>query len=274
LHPKGLVVGVTNSIKVWDCDNFGKLYEIHSTYDVGDYFCVAYSSRLNVIYLGAQNTSIQVGSQPKTILSTDEAKWYDLNEETTKPVDHTKHPYFRQDRFFDSKGPGGIPTPKPDHCDTPPSWEISRSDLQLDRQYVIPFAHYGYVYCMLLFRGILTDDPETELLVTGGGDGSIKVWTILPNCHGQIRQLCELGSEREDRESVLSLALDGSFLVSGRLGGEVNIWDLDTRQLVRTLKSGVQDVHSLSVGGGYLLAAGTNGKVEVCFLLLQFLFQN
>jgi di- and tripeptidase len=181
-------------------------------------------------------------------------------------VDHTKHPYFRQDRFFDSKGPGGISTPKPDHCDTPPSWEISKTDLQLDRQYVVPFAHYGYVYCMLLLDGILTDDPETELLVTGGGDGSIKTWTIQHNCHGLIEELCELGSEQEGRESVLSLALDGTFLMSGRLGGEVNIWDLETRQLVRTLRSQVQDVHSLSVGGGFLFAAGANGKVEVRIL--------
>jgi di- and tripeptidase len=116
---------------------------------------------------------------------------------------------------------------------------------------------------MLLLDGILTDDPESELLVTGGGDGSIKIWTIQHNCHGLIVELYELGSEREDRESVLSLALDGTFLMSGRLGGEVNIWDLETRQLVRTLRSQVQDVHSLSVGGGFLFAAGANGRVEV-----------
>jgi di- and tripeptidase len=58
-------------MKVWDCDNFRKIYEIHSTYDVGDYFCVAYSSKLDVIYLGAQNASIQVGPQTPKRLDTE-----------------------------------------------------------------------------------------------------------------------------------------------------------------------------------------------------------
>jgi di- and tripeptidase len=116
---------------------------------------------------------------------------------------------------------------------------------------------------MLLVEGIVTDDPEEEVLVSGSGDGTINVWSLLPNQGGRIKELFSLGGNREDREPVYSLALDGTFLISGRSDGEVNIWDLETRQLVRTLKSKVDDVRGLSIGGNYLFTAGANGNVEV-----------
>lgn len=115
---------------------------------------------------------------------------------------------------------------------------------------------------MLLIKGIVTDDPEEETLITGSGDGSVKLWRILPEESGRIQELYELGSDEEDRESVFSLALDGTFLITGRLDGEVNIWDLETRQLVRTLKTKVHDVNTLCIGGGCLFIAGVNGKIE------------
>ncbi len=47
--------------QVWCTHSLNRLYSIYSTYDVGDLFCVAYSASLKTVYLGAQNTSIQVG---------------------------------------------------------------------------------------------------------------------------------------------------------------------------------------------------------------------
>ena len=49
-----------NKFKVWCTTKLTRLYHIWSTYDVGDVFCVAYSASLDMVYLGAQNTSIQV----------------------------------------------------------------------------------------------------------------------------------------------------------------------------------------------------------------------
>lgn len=46
--------------QVWCTSSFGRLYALWSPYDVGDIFCVAYSSYHKTLYLGAQNTSIQV----------------------------------------------------------------------------------------------------------------------------------------------------------------------------------------------------------------------
>ena len=46
--------------QVWELDSYKHLASIYSAYDIGDIFCIAYSSTLETIYLGCQNTSIQV----------------------------------------------------------------------------------------------------------------------------------------------------------------------------------------------------------------------
>jgi di- and tripeptidase len=120
---------------------------------------------------------------------------------------------------------------------------------------------------MLLAKG-LKDDPSEEVLISGGGDGAIKIWSLAEK-GGGINELHRLDDGRDEGESVLSLALDGLFLYSGRLSGEVNVWDLETKQLVRSLKAQTDDVLALSVGGGYLFCAGVTGVVEVCCALMR-----
>jgi len=114
---------------------------------------------------------------------------------------------------------------------------------------------------MLLVRGIF--DSGNECLISGGGDGNIKIWALNKQHGGAIRELHQLDDGREEGESVLSLALDGTFLYSGRVDGEINVWDLETQQLVRSLKAHTDDVLSLCVGGGFLFGAGTTGVIEV-----------
>lgn len=116
---------------------------------------------------------------------------------------------------------------------------------------------------MLLGQGILPEAPKEEVLVSGGGDGRINLWRIDPKKHGAISAICTLEDGREEGESILSLAKEGTFLYSGRLGGEVNVWDLETRQIVRSLKANTGDVLCLSLGGGLLFAGGVEGVVQV-----------
>ncbi|KAF2453800.1 hypothetical protein BDY21DRAFT_401297 [Lineolata rhizophorae] len=239
-----------------------RVYSVYSPYDVGDLFCAAYSSRAQTLYLGAQNTSIQ---------------WYDLRERDARPRPHpAAHPSFRDHRFFDSCGPGGVRAPRRRHA-------VGGQVLEIDRRHIRQFAHYGYVYCMVLARGVVADgdgdadadaDADSEVLISGGGDGAIKVWRLDAADGGAVRELCTLEDGREAGEPVLSLALDGSFLYSGRLGGEVNVWDLETRQLLRNLRARTDDVLTLSVGGPFLFTAGVSGVVEVtCGFFLRFFFK-
>ena len=118
---------------------------------------------------------------------------------------------------------------------------------------------------MLLGSGILPEAPSEEVLVSGGGDGRILLWRIDPTQRGSISGIYTLEDGREEGESILSLAREGSFLYSGRFDGEVNVWDLETRQLVRSLKASTGDVHTLSLGAGVLYAGGKAGSMQVSF---------
>jgi di- and tripeptidase len=173
----------------------------------------------------------------------------------------TAHPWHRQSRFFDSPGPGGVRTPRKDAPGAGPGDARGGQTLEIDRHDICQFAHNGYVYCMLLARG-LTSNTQEELLISGGGDGTIKIWA-LNEPSGAIEELHTLEDGREHGESVLSIALDGNFLYAGRADGEVNLWDLETKQLVRNLKTRTDDVLALSVGGGFIFCAGLSGVVEV-----------
>jgi di- and tripeptidase len=235
-------------VNVWSTSTFAHLYALWSPYDIGDIFCLAYSSLHRTLYLGAQNTSIQ---------------WYDLKEKDSRPTPaQTSHPSERKNRFFDSLGPGGVQTPKPSGTDTRPRDAVGGQELQIDSQDIYQFAHFGYVHCMLLGKGILPEAPNEEVLVSGGGDGRILLWRIDPTRRGLISNIHTLEDGREEGESILSLAREGSFLYSGRFDGEVNVWDLETRQLVRSLKASTGDVHSLTLGGGALFAGGKSGVVQ------------
>lgn len=116
---------------------------------------------------------------------------------------------------------------------------------------------------MLLGTGVLPDAPSEEVLISGGGDGRILLWRIDAERRGAISSICTLEDGREEGESILSLAREGSFLYSGRFDGEINVWDLETRQLVRSLKASTGDVHTLTLGASILYAGGKTGIMQV-----------
>ena len=157
-------------VNVWGASNLQRLYSIYSSYDVGDVFCLAYSSKLQTVYLGAQNTSIQ---------------WYDLSQRHLRPPpDPESHPSYRNHRFFDSKGPGGTSTPR--RASATENRALGGQQLQIERNHIIQYAHYGYVYCMLLAQDLSTPNLYGETLISGGGDGSIKLWSLDSSAEGAI----------------------------------------------------------------------------------------
>ena len=113
---------------------------------------------------------------------------------------------------------------------------------------------------MLLAKDLSTGGNDPEILISGGGDGTVKIWPLQSDGDGPIaKPIC---LERGD-ESVLSMALDGTVLYCGKLEGEVDVWDLDTRQLIRTVKAHDADVLTLAVGHGFIFSGPSNGIAKV-----------
>ncbi|KAI4144014.1 MAG: hypothetical protein L6R39_004352 [Caloplaca ligustica] len=230
-------------VNVWCTKTLSPLYSIYSTYDVGDVFCVAYAASLETVYLGSQNTSIQ---------------WYDLSEKDRRPIpDLSRHPLNRNHRFFDSKGPGGAPTPRRASASEPRSH--SGKQLEIDKSDILQYAHNGYTYCMILAGGSEEGVFGDEVLISGGGDGTIKIWALAADKGGAISELKTLES---GDEAVLTLTIDDTLLYSGRAGGDINVWDLETCQLVRRIESHVVDVLTLCVGHGSVFSGSANGAVK------------
>lgn len=243
-------------INVWCPKTMKRLYEIYSTYDVGDIFSVAYSAQHETVYVGAQNTSIQ---------------WVSLSDPNNRvPHDSSQHPDRRNHRFFDSRAAGGSTTPRR----TDERWtQIPRSEkvVEIHPGALQMFAHYGYVYSMLMAKGpTVLVEPDEEVLISGGGDGTIKLWKLGAEGDKQaeesdrepgLQELMSLGSD--DAESVMSLAIDGSFLYAGKLQGIIELWDLDTKSKLRVIKSHKGDIMTLQMNWGYLFSASRSGSASV-----------
>ncbi|KAK4958054.1 hypothetical protein LTR10_004479 [Elasticomyces elasticus] len=236
-------------VNVWNTADLTRKCCLYSSFDVGDVFCVSYSESLQMVYLGAQNTTIQ---------------WCSLQDRGKKPSAPRReaHPSLRDDPFFDSAGPGGVRTPRPTEADVMPKDARGGDIIEIGKENVKHFAHYGYVYCMQLVKDGVPESAGSEVLITGGGDGVVKLWKLDVKHGGAVEELYTLEDGREEGHSILSIAIDGTFLYTGRSGGEVDVWDTETRQLVRNLKAHRDDVSSISVGGGFMFSAAVTGYVR------------
>lgn len=236
-------------VNVWRTKDLKRECCLYSSFDVGDIFCVAYSSALGTVYLGAQNTTIQ---------------WCCQNQKGSQacPARTERRESVRDDPFFDSRGPGGVRTPRPADADVVPKHAHGGEVIEIGAENAKHFAHYGYVYCMALAKGIPEAGGGQEILVTGGGDGAVKLWWLDAKNGGAPEELYQLDDGREQGHSILSISVDGTFLYSGRSGGEIDVWDLETRQLIRNLKAHRDDVLAISIGGGFMFSAAVTGYVR------------
>jgi WD40 repeat protein len=73
-----------------------------------------------------------------------------------------------------------------------------------------------------------------DILVTGGSDGSVRVWSLTD--YQAIHRLAAHDN------SVTSLQFDNSRIVSGGSDGRVKIWDLKKGTLVRELSTPAESV--------------------------------
>ncbi|GAQ42177.1 WD repeat protein [Aspergillus niger] len=235
------IVNVATS--VWSTRTFDRLYSIHSHHDVGDIFAVAYSSTLKTIYCGGQNTSIQ---------------WCDISQTDAASTQRSAAQLSRRThRFFDSKGPDGSRAPRsdPGADGVHPGGQV----LTFKRDHHRLFSHHGYIYTMLLVRGLIEQAPTEEVLLTGAGDGVVKLWRLDQAKDNAVpSQIAKL----QNGDPVLSIAVEGSFLYCGLAGGALNIWNLDSYQLVKRISMHTGDLWAVDIIHGVAVCGDSNGVIK------------
>lgn len=99
-----------------------------------------------------------------------------------------------------------------------------------------------------------------ELLLTGSGDGSVKMWRLGKEPDSTPVQLADL---QNGSDSVLSLAVEGSFLYCGLEGGAMNIWNLDSHQVVKKIRKHAGDLWAIDIIKGITISGDSHGIVKV-----------
>ncbi|OJJ50197.1 hypothetical protein ASPZODRAFT_58230 [Penicilliopsis zonata CBS 506.65] len=239
--------GGDSVVNVWSTTTFERLYSIYSHHDVGDIFAVVYSSTRDTVYCGGQNTSIQ---------------WCDLSGSSTASATTSAgphHPSRRTHRFFDSRGPDGKRAPRSDsNSDDAQAITEGGQLLTFKRDHHKLFSHHGYVYSMRLVAGLVESAPLEEVLLTGSGDGVVKLWHLAQQTNSVPTQMAKL----QNGDPVLSIAVDGSFLYCGLVGGALNIWNLDSYQLVKRITKHIGDLWAVDIIRSVAVCGDSNGIVK------------
>ncbi|KAJ5619821.1 WD repeat protein [Penicillium lagena] len=234
--------GGDSVVNVWSTKTFERLYSIHSHHDVGDISTVVYSMTNQTMYCGAQNTSIQ---------------WCDLSEaSSTVNQAPSAHPAKRTHRFFDSRGPDGTRPPR--SSDGTHSVSHGGRVLTFKRDHHQLFSHHGYVYSMLLVKGLIESAPSEEALLTGAGDGVVKLWRLGREPGVAPTQVAKF----QNGDSVLSIAVEGPLLYCGLVGGALNIWNLDSNQLVKRITRHTGDLWAVDIIQGVAICGDSSGTVK------------
>lgn len=97
-----------------------------------------------------------------------------------------------------------------------------------------------------------------EVLLSGGGDGVVKLWALEKKT-GAIEELQSLSG---GDSGVLSMVCQEGLLYCGLTDGEICIWDLDTCQLIRTVKSHCDDVLTMSIKGDFMFSGSASGYMR------------
>ncbi|CEP18781.1 hypothetical protein [Parasitella parasitica] len=125
-------------------------------------------------------------------------------------------------------------------------------------------AHDGYIYCLLHAKDI--PNVEGEVLISGSGDGDVKIWGIGKS---GIELLHTLKGNLDKGILCLALSEDG-YLFCGVQGGDVQIWDLETHQMIRSVMAHTKDVLAISIRGSGFVSASADGSIKIWTEGFQF----
>lgn len=113
---------------------------------------------------------------------------------------------------------------------------------------------------MLLVKGLIESAPSEEALLTGAGDGVVKLWRLGQEPGAAPSQIAKL----QNGDPVLSVAVEGPLLYCGLAGGALNIWNLDSQQLVKRITRQTGDLWAVHVIQGVAICGDSSGTVKVC----------
>lgn len=133
-----------------------------------------------------------------------------------------------------------------------PAGDLLPEELSVPLNNVVSSAHYGYVYCMQMIQR----PDDTWWLASGSGDADVKMWECQPG--GGLQYLFTFD---ELPGATLSLTYRDSLLFAGIQGGQIKVWDLETRSCIRSILAHNSDVMSMAIAGTELYAAGADGMM-------------
>lgn len=222
--------------EVADDDEVSPIYVIYTFLDVGDIFSLSWSQEFKTLFIGTQNASI---------LYCD--LLFELDRKIENPDSFHNLPHVRFDKFFDSKGPGGsVNKLQTKHQLLRVTGCHEKAKLiEINQDHIIRFAHNGFIYCMVLVNkedianmfNTSIDSSYDIVLISAGGDSIVKIWGVKKTKDCYKWTLLESLVNDEEYE-VLSISIEGTCLYAGLSNMILNVWDLTTFQLVRSISCG------------------------------------
>ena len=237
--------GADSAVNVWSSQSLERLQSLRSYYETGDIFCLTHSLQLNRIFLGAQNGSIS---------------WHQITtQEADISAPSKRLSSLRTHKFFDSTGPGGSLDPLQQRTNGAAAGNALFSSTIMHSSCYKQFAHNSYVYSTLLVKGLFQHDAEEEVLVSGDGGGTIRLWRY---DNAKIGNLVQLYSFKEKGSSVHDMSVSGLFLYVGLSNGTANIYNLSSCQLIQRLYVGHGDVTRIMHFNGSTLCGTSRGIIK------------
>lgn len=253
-----------STIRIWSTITLDPLYVLvpYLETGAGDLFSLAWSSILQTIFIGCQNTSLQWHTfhDPISCVGSS-ASISDISSSVSSasiPTGARKaHKFFdsypQHERkpadIFANNGVVGRGSPDSDRYSDALA---SQAQVFIEASNVIDSAHYGYVYCMTILGA-----GENVQLATGSGDETVKLWDCTVAGPVFVHEFtCNQGA-------VLALVAKGDTIYAGCQDGHVKVFDLETKTLVRTIivQEGI-DIISMSMLNSDLYTCSANGWVK------------
>ncbi|CEP13700.1 hypothetical protein [Parasitella parasitica] len=229
------------TVRVWSIDKLKCHRIIRSCHDVGDIFSIVFTQS-QLLFFGCQNTSIQ---------------WYDFNEKSANGSSvFANNKNCQKTQFFKLFHDLGL---HPSKQSVQEEKDVIQCVIRANNVY--SNAHDGYIYCIAYSKDIPNLAGEAQVMVMLKSVYLGSVWSI--RVDKTLHHHKTLTGGDPDR-GILSLALsDEGYLFCGVQGGHVQIWDLETYQLIKTVVAHTDDVLSVIANRSGFISASADGSIKV-----------